>query len=110
MTQLAHQVLDQGVSGPMSEQECDALLEGIPEWRIIDRDGIMKLERHFIFNDFADALAFTQQVGDIAERAGHHPRIVTEWGKTGVTWWSHDLGGLQRNDFILAAKTDEVAK
>lgn len=110
MTQLAHQVLDQGVSGPMSEQECDALLEGIPEWRIIDRDGIMKLERNFIFNDFAGALAFTQQVGDIAERAGHHPRIVTEWGKTGVTWWSHDLGGLQRNDFILAAKTDEVAK
>lgn len=70
----------------------------------------MKLSRSFKFRDFASALAFTQSVGEIAEQAGHHPVIVTEWGKATVTWWSHAIKGLHLNDFILAARTDEVAE
>ena len=60
------------------------------------------------FDDFAGALAFTNRVGEIAEREGHHPALLTEWGRTTVTWWTHKIGGLHRNDFIMAAKTDEL--
>ncbi|WP_290787293.1 4a-hydroxytetrahydrobiopterin dehydratase, partial [Halomonas sp.] len=64
----------------------------------------------FTFKDFVQALDFTQRVGEIAEQADHHPAILTEYGKVTVTWWSHKIKGLHRNDFILAARTDEVAK
>ena len=108
----------------LSEQQCEAcswdaphvtqseiktLGEQIPEWQIIERDGIMQLERVFTFRNFKQALAFTNRVGDIAEEAGHHPALLTEWGKVTVTWWSHEMKGLHKNDFILAARTDEVA-
>ena len=97
-------------TAPMTLEVClQKAAETLPEWQIIDRDGIMKLTRRFAFNDFAGALAFTQQVGELAEQAGHHPSITTQWGSTIVTWWSHDMGGLCQSDFILAAKTDEVA-
>lgn len=95
---------------PMPLDDClQKAADMLPEWQIIDRDGIIKLTRRFAFNDFANALAFTQRVGELAEQAGHHPMITTQWGSAAVTWWSHDLGGLCHNDFILAAKTDEVA-
>ncbi|AMD00387.1 Putative pterin-4-alpha-carbinolamine dehydratase [Halomonas chromatireducens] len=76
---------------------------------ILERNGIMQLERVFTFTDFQQALAFTNRVGNIAEAAGHHPALLTEWGRVTVTWWSHKIQGLHRNDFILAARTDEVA-
>ncbi|WP_136247662.1 4a-hydroxytetrahydrobiopterin dehydratase [Halomonas borealis] len=109
----------------LSEQQCEAcswdaphVTDGeleqyrrdIPEWRIAERDGIMQLERVFTFRNFRQALAFTNAVGEIAEEAGHHPALLTEWGKVTVTWWSHEMKGLHKNDFILAARTDEVAK
>ncbi|MDW8365022.1 MAG: 4a-hydroxytetrahydrobiopterin dehydratase [Abditibacteriales bacterium] len=80
----------------------------IPDWEIVERDGIRRLERVFSFANFADALAFTQKVGALAEEEGHHPAILTEWGKVTVTWWTHKIKGLHRNDFIMAAKTDEL--
>jgi len=80
----------------------------VPDWTIVERDGVQQLERTFAFSNFAQALAFTNQVGEIAEEAGHHPALLTEWGKVTVTWWTHDVGGLQRNDFVLAAKTDAL--
>ena len=81
----------------------------LPEWQIVERDGIKRLERVFTFKNFAQALAFTNKVGEIAEVEGHHPALVTEWGKVTVTWWTHVIRGLHRNDFIMAAKTDQVA-
>lgn len=93
----------------VTESEIETLGQQIPEWQIIDRDGIMQLERVFKFRNFKQALAFTNRVGDIAEEAGHHPALLTEWGKVTVTWWSHEMKGLHKNDFILAARTDEVA-
>ena len=58
--------------------------------------------------DFAEALEFTNDVGAIAEEEGHHPAILTEWGRVTVTWWTHKIRGLHRNDFIMAAKTDQI--
>ena len=95
---------------PLAHEACQPHLAALPEWQIIEHDGIMKLMRRFAFRDFADALAFTQRVGEVAEQAGHHPVIVTEWGRTTVTWWTHTLRGLHLNDFILAARTDEVVE
>jgi len=59
--------------------------------------------------ELADALAFTNRVGALAEAEGHHPALLTEWGRVTVTWWTHKIRGLHRNDFIMAAKTDALA-
>lgn len=79
------------------------------DWQVITRDGVRQLERVFRFDDFASALAFTNAVGEIAESEGHHPALLTEWGRVTVTWWSHKIRGLHRNDFIMAARTDKLA-
>lgn len=80
----------------------------VPDWQVIERDGIKRLERVFRFRNFAQALAFTNTVAAIAEEEGHHPALLTEWGRVTVTWWTHKIKGLHRNDFIMAAKTDEL--
>ena len=80
----------------------------VPDWQIIEVDGIQRLQRVFTFHNFVEALAFTNKVGELAETAGHHPALLTEWGSTTVTWWTHKIRGLHRNDFIMAAQTDEV--
>jgi 4a-hydroxytetrahydrobiopterin dehydratase len=80
----------------------------VADWEIVELDGVDRLTRVFPFADFGRALAFTQQVGALAEREGHHPALVTEWGRTTVTWWTHKIRGLHRNDFVMAAKTDEL--
>jgi 4a-hydroxytetrahydrobiopterin dehydratase len=92
----------------VSDEELAKLIRAIPDWNIEVREGIMQLEKSFTFKNFTDALAFTNQVGELAESEGHHPAIVTEWGKTTVTWWSHKIKGLHRNDFIMSAKTDQL--
>jgi 4a-hydroxytetrahydrobiopterin dehydratase len=89
-------------------EEIAKLHPQIPEWGIIDRDSIPKLERTFTFPDFAQALAFTNRVGAIAEEEGHHPLIVTEWGKVTVRLWTHKIKSLHVNDFIMAAKVDRA--
>lgn len=78
----------------------------IPEWDIVHEDGVKKLRRRYPFKNFADALAFTNQVGAMAEEVGHHPDILTEWGGATVTWWSHKIKGLHVNDFIMAGRCD----
>jgi 4a-hydroxytetrahydrobiopterin dehydratase len=92
----------------VTEAEIAELKPQIPDWEIIERDGIQRLERVFSFANFAEAMAFTNKVGALAEEEGHHPAILTEWGKVTVTWWTHKIKGLHRNDFIMAAKTDEL--
>lgn len=84
-------------------------LPQIPEWRLVERDGVERLERVFTFPDFAAALAFTNRVGDLAEEQGHHPALLTEWGRVTVGWWTHKIGGVHRNDFVMAARTDGLA-
>ncbi|AYC32273.1 4a-hydroxytetrahydrobiopterin dehydratase [Pseudomonas cavernae] len=93
----------------VSETELAELLKQIPEWNIEVRDGVMQLERTYLFGNFKHALGFTIAVGAVAEAEGHHPALLTEWGKVRVTWWTHAINGLHRNDLIMAARTDEVA-
>lgn len=90
------------------ENEMPDLLAQIPGWQVVERDNIKHLEKVFKFKNFAEALAFTNRVGEIAEEQDHHPAILTEWGKVTVTWWTHKIKGLHRNDFIMAARTDEL--
>ncbi|VAX05860.1 Pterin-4-alpha-carbinolamine dehydratase [hydrothermal vent metagenome] len=94
----------------VSDDELKELLGKIPDWNIEVRDNVMQLEKVFTFNNFVKAIAFTNQVGEVAEAAGHHPSLLTEWGKVTVTWWSHKIKGLHRNDFIMAARTDKILK
>lgn len=80
----------------------------IPEWKITSSKGMEQLEREFVFKDFREALEFTDRVGQIAEEEGHHPAILTEWGRVKVNWWTHKIGGLHLNDFVMAEKTDSL--
>ena len=98
-----------GDSSPVSESEIKQLKPQIPDWDIKDENGELRLQRSFKFPDFKQALAFTQQVGEKAEEEGHHPALLTEWGKVTVTWWTHAINGLHENDFIMAAKSDRIA-
>ena len=93
----------------VTEDEIAELRPQVPEWEIVELDGIERLTRAYPFADFAQALGFTQAVGELAEQEGHHPALLTEWGRTTVTWWTHKIKGLHRNDFIMAAKTDQLA-
>ena len=92
----------------VTEQEIEELNPQIPEWQLRETDGIKRLERSFRFRNFAQALAFTNRIGELAEEEGHHPRLATEWGRVSATWWTHKIRGLHRNDFIMAAKTDQL--
>ena len=92
----------------VTEVELAVLLPYVPDWTVVEVDGIPRLRRVFRFRDFVGALTFTDRVGAIAEEQGHHPALLTEWGRTTVSWWTHALGGLHRNDFIMAAKTDQL--
>jgi 4a-hydroxytetrahydrobiopterin dehydratase len=74
----------------------------VSAWDIVELDGIKRLRRVFSLDDFAQALAFTNKVGELAEEEGHHPALLTEWGRTTVTWWTHKIRGLHRNDFVMA--------
>lgn len=93
----------------VTDAELAALLQQLPDWGVQDRNGVMQLEKPFRFENFRQALAFTLALGEIAEAEGHHPALLTEWGCVTVTWWTHKIGGLHRNDFIMAARTDELA-
>lgn len=92
----------------LTEDELAAARSQLPDWNVVERDGVRRLERAFALPDFATALSFTQRIGALAEAEGHHPTIVTEWGHVTVTWWTHKIKGLHRNDAIMAAKTDRV--
>lgn len=92
----------------VTDEELAAYRRQVPDWEIVEIDGIRRLKRAFSVDDFARALAFTNKVGELAEAGGHHPAVLTEWGRTTVTWWTHKIKGLHRNDFVMAAKTDQL--
>ena len=91
----------------ITEPEISELTPQIPQWTML-REEEMKLQRVFPFKNFAGAMAFAVKVGELAESANHHPAILVEWGKVTVTWWTHAIRGLHRNDFIMAAQTDSL--
>ena len=95
-------------SPSVTDQEVAELTPSVPEWELISEDDIPKLDRVFKFKDFQQALDFTAGLGGLAEEEGHHPRLVTEWGRVKVTWWTHKIRNLHRNDFVMAAKSDQL--
>jgi len=91
---------------PLDEAAILEKLIDLPDWSVMEEGGIKKLTRVFKFKEYLSALDFTHKVGLLAEENGHHPRLITEWGKVTVIWWTHKISGLHDNDFIMAAKTD----
>ena len=94
-------------SRPVPSAEAEQLLVVLPGWKIVPRQ-TDRLAATFTFEDFDAALAFAGRVGALAAAADHHPRLVVEWGRVRVAWWTHAIGGLHRNDFIMAARTSKL--
>ena len=92
----------------LTDIEIAELQPQVPEWQLKEVDGMKQLERVFKFKNFAQALEFTNKIGAIAEEENHHPLIITEWGRVTLNWWTHKIGGLHRNDFIMAARSDDL--
>ena len=92
----------------LTDAEIEGLLLQVHQWQVREVDGMKRLEKVFKFKNFAQALEFTNKIGAIAEEEDHHPLIITEWGRVTLHWWTHKIGGLHKNDFIMAAKTDEI--
>lgn len=110
MPQLAEQRCEAcDVGAPqLTASELDRLKPEIPKWEMVTLDGEQQLRRVFSFKNFAQALIFANQVGELAETYNHHPALLVEWGKVTVRWWTHKIGGLHRNDVVMAAKTDKI--
>jgi len=92
----------------LTESEIADLIPQVSQWQVVVRDGIPQLERIFKLKNYAQALELTNKIAAIAEAEDHHPLIVLEWGRVTVQWWTHVVKGLHKNDFIMAAKTDEL--
>ena len=91
---------------PLKERELTELLDKLGgEWQVV---GNHHLEKEYRFKDFRTALAFTNRVGELAEKQGHHPDIYLAWGRVKLTIWTHKINGLTESDFIFAAKADTV--
>ncbi len=92
----------------LSEKVIREKIRKLAGWEVNAVDGEACLRRVFIFKDFIAAMVFSVKVGMVAEKADHHPAILTEWGKVTVSWWSHSLGGLSEKDFEMAEKTSAL--
>ena len=93
-------------TAPLKGGELEKLKQQLDgNWKVVDEH---HLEREFSFDNFRQALDFTNRVGEIAEQENHHPDIFLTYGKVGVKLWTHSIGGLSENDFILAAKVDQA--
>ncbi len=92
----------------VSDEELAELMREIPDWQPVVINQVLQLQREYEFRNFRQALAFTNLIGELAENEGHHPEIVTEWGKVTLRWWTHKINGLHKNDFICAAKSDQL--
>jgi 4a-hydroxytetrahydrobiopterin dehydratase len=102
-----HAVSPKGAE-PLNEDQIEEYLGQVRDWKVVEVDGEKRLRKTFNFKNFNQALDFTDKVGSAAEAEDHHPAITTEWGKVTVDWWTHAVNGLHKNDFIMAAKTDEI--
>lgn len=89
------------------QDQIQILLSEINGWFLIE-EPINKIQKIFSFKSYKDSVDFSNKVASLADDEDHHPQIVLEWGKVTVIWWSHKIGGLHKNDFICAAKTDKL--
>jgi len=108
MSDLANQncVPCRGGVPPLKGSQLADLVRQLPGWEVVDEH---HLKKNFTFQDFRQALAFVNRVGELAEQQGHHPDILLAWGRAEVTTYTHAVKGLTESDFILAAKIDKLA-
>jgi 4a-hydroxytetrahydrobiopterin dehydratase len=91
---------------PLNHEQASALLNQTPGWELAA--DATSIHREYRFRNFAQALAFVNAVGDIAESEGHHPDIAFGWGYARITLWTHAIKGLHENDFIIASKINNL--
>ena len=92
----------------LSDPEIQSLMPNVPSWKVIEVEGVKRLDRIFAFHDFLEAMKFVNKVADVAEAEGHHPDLHIHWNQVRVEIWTHKINGLHENDFILAAKIDRL--
>ena len=92
----------------VSDSEAKVLLLELDGWVIESDSGINQLIKTYKFSNYAESLDFSNKVADLAESEDHHPKIILEYGNVEVSWWSHKIKGLHKNDFICAAKTNLI--
>ena len=92
----------------LTSLSCKPLLLQLPLWEVQEQSAVLQLARIYKFGDYLSALKFVNRVAELAEKHNHHPALTLEWGKVTVSWWTHSLGGLHLNDFILAAHTEQI--
>jgi len=97
----------EGGTEPLSTSEAKAYVEQTPAWQLIT-DDTHKVIRDLQFKNFAEAMKFVNRVADVAEEEGHHPNIYISWNKVNLELYTHSIGGLSENDFIMAAKIDAL--
>ncbi len=91
---------------PLSEDRARELQSGTPDWTLGENG--TRLSRRFEFADFRAAMEFVNRVAELAEEQGHHPDFAIHWNKVELVLWTHKIGGLHENDFIMAAKIDKL--
>ena len=92
----------------ITSEERKDLMPQIPAWSVVEVNGVEQLTCSFSFKDYLSGLEFLKKIAHLAEEEDHHPEIILEWGKVTVSWWSHKIKGLHKNDFIAAAKTHSL--
>jgi 4a-hydroxytetrahydrobiopterin dehydratase len=92
---------------PLTRAEAESYLQHTSGWELVD--DARRIERSFKFKDFKEALDFVAGVGKLAESEGHHPDISFGWGWAKVSWQTKKIKGLHENDFIMAAKTNQLS-
>ncbi len=102
-----HCVPCEGGTPPMDRSQAEALLAQVPGWKLIDGEPL-KLARSLKLKDFAQAMSFVNQIGEIAEAEGHHPDFCVSWNRVKLELVTHSIGGLSENDFIMAAKVNAL--
>lgn len=93
---------------PATSEEIEQFLADCPDWENKSVDKVPQIQRVYKFDDFVSALEFTNKVGALVEEHGHHPALLTEWGRVTGSWWTHKIGGIHKNDLIMGAKTDRI--
>jgi 4a-hydroxytetrahydrobiopterin dehydratase len=96
-------------SPAVAPEEREALLSQLEDWRVDVVDDVPILNRTYLTADFASALDLADRIGEMADMEDHHPQLVVEWGRLQVSWWTHTIRGLHMNDFVLAARCDQLA-
>ncbi|KAJ8761960.1 hypothetical protein K2173_006562 [Erythroxylum novogranatense] len=90
---------------PMTEESAMEIMSKVPGWNLVNEDGMLKLNQSWKLKSFIKGLELFQLVGSVAESEGHHPDLhLVGWNNVKIEIWTHAVGGLTENDFILAAK------